>query len=418
MADLRSHLERIGERVRTAPDAFERLERARRRHERNRRVTAGIVALSVAVAGSLVAFSAFRSGDAVRTAGSGGSNEAPVEVARFTCDASGSITPSHSVVAARPDGVHLAIDNTGDTPVSFAIEGLGGDGAEPGEHKETVWQIPPGAATVSCSMITHGLSGSASSATLEVVDPNGLYVPAEFECASGEAYGSISDYADGTNGFAGDAVQVARDHVSGLEFDDLIERAGYPESRLPVIRVVRDGAIVGKVTLRDDGSGGWLEDSIQGCSGTQFGWSVEPTGVSGPMGQPMNAWDALCATARTGDGSNVHNGADLRVDGRDAHFDTRCLIAPAGRPVTILFSNLDGGIPRNISIYPLTPYLRECIVTGTSPGGTDALGRALFSGELITGVDEVVYELGRFESGEYYFQDDENPEANGVLVVE
>ena len=132
----------------------------------------------------------------------------------------------------------------------------------------------------------------------------------------------------------------------------------------------------------------------------------------------MNAWDALCATARTGDGSNVHNGADLRVDGRDAHFDTRCLIAPAGRPVTILFSNLDGGIPRNISIYPLTPYLRECVVTGTSPGGPDALGRALFSGELITGVDEIVYELGRFESGEYYFQDDENPEANGVLVVE
>ena len=43
---------------------------------------------------------------------------------------------------------------------------------------------------------------------------------------------------------------------------------------------------------------------------------------------------------------------------------------------------------------------------------------ALFSGELITGVDEVVYELGPFESGEYYFQDDEHPEANGVLVVE
>jgi hypothetical protein len=43
---------------------------------------------------------------------------------------------------------------------------------------------------------------------------------------------------------------------------------------------------------------------------------------------------------------------------------------------------------------------------------------ALFSGELITGIDEFVYELGPFESGEYYFQDDEHPEANGVLVVE
>jgi hypothetical protein len=418
MADLRSRLERIGERVRIAPDAFERLARARRRHERNRRIAAGIVAVSVAVAGSVIAFGAFRSGDGVRTAGSGGSNEAPADVARFTCDASGSITPTHSVVAAQPDGVHVAIGNTGDTPVSFSIEGLGGDGAEPGEHKETVWQIPPGAASVSCSMITDGGSGTTSSATLDVVDPNGLYVPAELGCASSAAYGSSGDYAVGTKGFAGDSVQVARDHVSGLEFDDLIERAGYPESRQPVIRVVRDGAIVGKVTLRDDGSGGWLEDSIEGCSGTQFGWSVEPTGVSGSMAPPMNAWDALCATARAGDGSNVHNGADLHVDGRDMYFDTRCLIAPAGRPVTILFSNLDGGVSRNISIYPQTPYLRLCTVTGTSPESPDALGRALFSGELITGVDEIVYELGQFEPGEYYFQDDVHPAANGVLVVE
>ena len=90
----------------------------------------------------------------------------------------------------------------------------------------------------------------------------------------------------------------------------------------------------------------------------------------------------------------------------------------ARRPATILFSNLDGGVPRNISIYPLTPYLRQCIVTGTSPGSSDVLGRALFSGELITGVDEIVYELGRFEPGEYYFQDDVHPAANGVLVVE
>jgi hypothetical protein len=418
MRDLRSRLERIGERVRVAPDAFERLDRARRRYERNRRITAGVVALSVAVAGSFVAFSAFRSGDGGRTVASGGSNEAPVDVARFTCDENGSITPSSSVVAAQPDGVHVAISNTGDTPVSFSIEGLGGDGAEPGERKESVWQIPPGAASVSCSLIRDGGTGVADSATLDVVDPNGLYVPAELECASGEVYGSGGDYAGGTTGFAGDPMQVARDHVSGLEFDDLIERAGYPESRLAVIRVVRDGAIVGKVTLRDDGSGGWLDDSVEGCSGTQFGWSVEPTGVSGPLGQPMNAWNSLCATARAGGGSNVHYGADLHVEGRDVDFDTRCLIAPGGRPLTILFDNTDDGVPRNISIYPLTPYLRECIVTGTSPGSPDALGHALFSGELITGVDEIVYELGRFEPGEYYFQDDVHPAANGVLVVE
>ena len=46
------------------------------------------------------------------------------------------------------------------------------------------------------------------------------------------------------------------------------------------------------------------------------------------------------------------------------------------------------------------------------------LGARAFSGELITGVGEIVYELGRFEPGEYYFQDDVHPAANGVLVVE
>ena len=418
MSDLRPRLQRLGERAEVAPDAFERLERARRRHERNRRITAGAVAVLVAVAGTLIAFSAFRGGDGVRIIGNGGSNEAPSDVAEFSCDASGSIWPSSTLVAAQPDGVHVAISNSGDTQVSFSIEGSGGDGAEPGERKETVWQIPPGLGTVSCSIVTDGGTGVASSASLQVVDPNGYYVPAELECPTGEAYGSAGAYADGATGFAGDPVQVARDHVSGLEFDDLVERAGYPESQLPVIRLVRDGAIVGKVTLRDDGSGGWLDDSVEGCGGTQFGWSVEPTGVSGPMGQPDNAWDALCASARAGDGNNVHNGADLHVDGRDIDLDTRCLIAPAGRPLTILFSNLDDGVPRNISIYPLTPYLRECIVTGTSPGSTDALGHALFSGELITGVGAIVYDLGRFEAGEYYFQDDVHPGANGVLVVE
>jgi hypothetical protein len=63
MADLRSRLERIGGRVAPAPDAYERLERSRRRRERNRRITAGVVALVVAVAGSVAAVTAFRGSD-------------------------------------------------------------------------------------------------------------------------------------------------------------------------------------------------------------------------------------------------------------------------------------------------------------------------------------------------------------------
>jgi hypothetical protein len=32
-------------------------------------------------------------------------------------------------------------------------------------------------------------------------------------------------------------------------------------------------------------------------------------------------------------------------------------------------------------------------------------------------VSEIVYELGPLERGEYYFQDDVHPAANGVLIV-
>lgn len=57
-------------------------------------------------------------------------------------------------------------------------------------------------------------------------------------------------------------------------------------------------------------------------------------------------------------------------------------------------------------------------VSGTSPGSPGALGHAPFSGELITSVGEIVFELDRFEPGECHFQVDFHPAANGVLVVE
>ena len=348
-------------------------------------------------------------------------SDTAAEVVELTCDGTGTISPTRSVVTAQPDGVHIAVTNTGNVPVSFSIEGVGGDGAEPGERKETVWQIPPGNAVVSCSVITDGGSGVASSASLDVVDPSGSYVPSELECAGGEAYGQAADYVEGTTGSSGDPVQVARDHVSGLEFDDAVERASYPESEEPVIRVVRGGAVVGKVTFINDGSGGWLVNTIEGCGGTQFGWSDEPAGMTGSPGDPGSALLSLCDAESLSNDVNIHDGADLHVDGQNIDFDTNCLMAPAGERITILFSNLDEGVPRNISIYAMTPCLADALVAGTAPG-CPSVGFPLagsFTGEIIVGVSEIVYELGRLEPGNYYFQDDIHPTiANGVLFVQ
>lgn len=371
--------------------------------------------------------------------GSGGTSGEVPDVALVEC-LGAEIYVATPVVRVQPDGFHITVVNVGDEEVSFSVmqdlgatsEGDGdvavssgqggGTGAPPGETT-SVWTFPPGTYSLSCSPpIEPGQAGVAGIGALEVVDPDRHYVPAELECATGEAYGSGGDYAEGTTGFAGDPVQVARDHVSGLEFDDIVERAGYRESELPVIRIVRDGAVVGKVTLRDDGSGGWLDDTIEGCGGTQFGWSEEPTGVSGPIGEDLGSvFLVMCGPARAAGGNNIHHGSDLHVDGQDLDFDTNCLIAPAGEPLTILFSNLDEGVMRNISIYTMTPCLAERLVSEQ----TDSCGAVdndipiyTAGGESITGVGEIVYELGPLQPGFYYFQDDFHPAANGVLIVE
>lgn len=335
-------------------------------------------------------------------------NDAPADVAEFTCD-EGELTPTRSVVAAQPDGVHVAVTNNTDVIAAISVGDLGGDGVAPHERGETVWQLPPGSATVSCSVESSDFGGVASSASITVVDPSGLYVPAELECANGQQYGQGTAYEEGSTGIAGDPVQVARDHVSGLEFDDLVETGGYPQAERPLVRIVRDGAVVATVTFFDDGSGGWLVDTIEGCGGTQFGWSDEPAGVTGPPADP----GVVCIELLGPEVGEVPVSADLHVTGENIEFDPDCLAAPAGEPLTITFSNLDAGIQRNISIYP---RLDVCLLPGSASLGCDP-GRPIFRGEFVTGPSEIVYEFGPLEPGTYYFRDDVHPNSNGALIV-
>jgi hypothetical protein len=426
MSDLRTRLQRIGDRVRVAPDAFERFERARRRRERNRRITAGMVALLVAIAGSAAAFTAFRANDGGKTIGGGGRSDSaltePSEVAEFTCDETGTISPRSLAVDAQTDGVHIAVTNTADERISFTVSGhesstyvVTDSGADPGERKEIVLGLPPGDADVSCVLGSKGGIDTSPIAELRVADPAGSYIPIGMDCPKSS---QASDDAPGAVGFKGDPVEIARQHLSGLEYDDAVERAGYPGSEQPIVRVVRGGNVVAMATFNGAGEGGWLVETLVTCVNVLIGWSDDVTGVTGPMGSPNppTAWDQLCSSARADGPNTAHNGSQLRMDGQDFEFDTKCLIAPAGEPVTIRFGNGDAGIPRNVSIYELTPYLRECVVTGTSP--MQDVSDPLFPGDIIDGLGEITYDVGPLKPGEYYFQDDVHPAANGVLVVE
>ncbi len=352
MSDLRNQLERLGERAKLASDAFERLERARRRRERHRRITAGTVALLVAIAGSVAAFSAFRGSGGQVAGASGGAGvttpapAGPADVAGFTCDSTGTIAPSSLTVDAQRDGVHVAVTNTADERIWFTVSGgesstyfVNQGGADPGERGEIVLGLPPGDAKVSCVLDSMRGIDTSPVADLLVKDPTGSYVPIGMDCpksnqTSGDAASAVR--------FQGDPVEVARQHLSGLEYDDAVERAGYPmDSEKPIVRVVRNGDVVAMATFKGDPQDGWLLETLLTCADVPIAWSDDVTGVSGPTGSPQPA-DSLGPALRAGSrGRPEHRPQRIRpARGRatTSGFDTRCLIAPSSEPITIQFA--------------------------------------------------------------------------------
>jgi hypothetical protein len=194
-------------------------------------------------------------------------------VAELTCDGS-TTTALTPVVAAQPDGVHVRVTNTSSLDLSLQIEGIGGDNAPVGEH-ESVLPLAPGEVRLRCVDPASDAGSPGEYVTVEVVDPAGLYVSPELECTS--VVGMTPEYPEGWMGYRGDPVEAARVLLTGLLESDVVERAGYPQSSEPIVRIVREGAVVGRVHLREDGQGGWLLDTLERCDdpGIEFGWGDE-----------------------------------------------------------------------------------------------------------------------------------------------
>lgn len=72
MSDLRGVLEKVGRRIEPREDAFDRLERARRRRTRNRKITAGALAAAIAVSGIVGVSVAFLGGEQITPGGQDG----------------------------------------------------------------------------------------------------------------------------------------------------------------------------------------------------------------------------------------------------------------------------------------------------------------------------------------------------------
>jgi hypothetical protein len=134
-----------------------------------------------------------------------------------------------------------------------------GDSAPPGETTLVI-PVPPGEVKVACYPKDHG---DPEYQTAMVVDPEGIYTPAELDCLEGLSQGV--DYAEEPKGDP-DPEAVARRRLEfGLIGGDEIVQAGYPSAESPVYVVIRDGDVVARTDLVR-GSVGWYTIGYDACA--------------------------------------------------------------------------------------------------------------------------------------------------------
>lgn len=208
-------------------------------------------------------------------AGSGPTTPAPEpqpaalpDVARAVCTEDG-VTLESPSVKPRVDGLHVEVVNETGSELAFSLSGAEsglGFGAPPGTTDEIV-DLGPGTLTVTCSDPATG--PEEGGATLEVVDEDGVWVTTTLPCA--EQFSQVVDYIQGAKGETSDPLAAAREALEsfGLEPDDVLERAGYPEAVTARVRLVRAVEPVAVVDLVDDGAGKWLVSMITGCAELQ-----------------------------------------------------------------------------------------------------------------------------------------------------
>ena len=205
--------------------------------------------------------------------------------------------------------------------------------------------------------------------------------------------GTFAEVADGsaTEGGAGTSLAIGPDgsfRVAWLDASDgVVFATGEPGSVEPIDTgtATVDGAFP-SVAVTEDGSVTYLawyateeQDLLVGGYGefedVPF---AEPSPTpTGPISQPPPP--EAC--------SPVQNGTVKVVAEGIAFTDGNCIEAVAGEPFTIEFDNRDEGTQHNIEIF-----------TGPDPSGD-----TLFEGDLVTGPDQVPYDVPALDAGEVAF---------------
>lgn len=185
------------------------------------------------------------------------------DMARVVCEPEGTRLETQSV-KPQPDGVHLEIVNeTGKERAISVLDPQGGglgQGAPAGTSTIVV-DLGPGTLEVMCS---DPLADVAQGSPLEVVDEDGLWISTTLDCTEG--FSGTSDYTPDARGDADPLTAAGAGLESYMQPGDVVEPAGYPEAETPVYRLLRGSDVLATVHLLDDGAGGWLPSTVNGCS--------------------------------------------------------------------------------------------------------------------------------------------------------
>jgi hypothetical protein len=186
----------------------------------------------------------------------------PPDVAELVCGEDGPelLTP---VVRGHADGVHVRVRNENDYPVEFDFEvtrgDTGGGGAEapPGA---SVHVVPFAAEEVSIGCVAEALDR----VELRVVDPGDELKAADPDCEELRSADFSTPLSDRT---PRDPVALARLSLrgKGLRQTDHVERAVSLAGEFPVVRVVRGGRVVAKLTF-DDIRPNYMSGTVEMCA--------------------------------------------------------------------------------------------------------------------------------------------------------
>lgn len=175
-------------------------------------------------------------------------------------------------VAARPDGVHLAIENRleGSADLSVSHPGGGMGWSVPSGESERVANVPPGKAQIDCFSRSWGKDRlfEMEVGTIRVLAGDSGYKSTKLECPGGGSKKIGPFTKEETEEHKGDPVEIfRRSNAGSIREGDVVEAAGNTRSQDErTVRLVRDGRVTATAHYLKF-SKGWMEATDESCAG-------------------------------------------------------------------------------------------------------------------------------------------------------